>query len=196
MKKMMTAVLAAASLPLTVPADCTWVWNGWESQGVPIRSIQFVPDAGLLMIDDMQADFLGPPGTSYCLSLSNSTGAPARIDAQGTNSVAENDLVLGAEPLPAGRTVVFFYGAEQVQQPFGDGFLCVGAGGSFLARLAPVLPDAAGRAEHALDNTAPVQAATRIQVGSTWHFQAWYQDPAAGGSGFSLTDALAVSFGP
>jgi hypothetical protein len=38
--------------------------------------------------------------------------------------------------------------------------------------------------------------ASVITPGSTWNFQAWFRDTAAGGSAFDLSDAVAVSFRP
>ena len=35
-----------------------------------------------------------------------------------------------------------------------------------------------------------------IVASSTWIFQAWFADPAAGGVGFNLSDALRVRFAP
>ena len=47
-----------------------------------------------------------------------------------------------------------------------------------------------------LDNTNPPSAATQITAGSTWNFQAWFRDPAAGGAFFDLSDGLCLTFGP
>ena len=70
----------------------------------------------------------------------------------------------------------------------GNGLRCVGDG-SGLFRL-PVEVARAGELRHALDlTTTPV-----IVPGSTWHFQGWYRDPAAGGAAFDLTDGLTVTF--
>jgi hypothetical protein len=35
-----------------------------------------------------------------------------------------------------------------------------------------------------------------VAPGSTWYFQAWFRDPAAGGAAFNLSDGLAVTFCP
>jgi hypothetical protein len=47
-----------------------------------------------------------------------------------------------------------------------------------------------------LDNTSPPSAATQITAGSTWNFQAWFRDPAAGGAFFNLSDGLNLTFAP
>jgi len=35
-----------------------------------------------------------------------------------------------------------------------------------------------------------------IQAGEAWRFQFWYRNPAGGGAGFNLSDALLVTFCP
>ncbi len=128
-------------------------------------------------------------GTNYCIGAPNSTVAGASMSATGTDSVANNDLVLLAGPVPD-QPGVFFYGPDQVQVPFGNGFRCVGGQ---LNRLA-VEQAAGGVLSHALDNTSPPAAAGLITPGSTWHFQAWYRDPAAGGANFNLSDGYTILF--
>ncbi|MFT5153290.1 MAG: hypothetical protein ACI841_003290 [Planctomycetota bacterium] len=44
------------------------------------------------------------------------------------------------------------------------------------------------------DITRPASAATVITASSTWHFQAWYQEPLVSGLGFTLTDAGSIVF--
>ncbi len=39
-------------------------------------------------------------------------------------------------------------------------------------------------------------AGSGVQAGVTMRFQYWFRDPAAGGSGHNLTDALAMTFVP
>ena len=139
----------------------------------------------------LSAKWSGGIGTNYCVSTLNSTGAGAVIAATGTSSVAANDVVLAAEPVPD-QPGIFFYGPTQVQQPFGNGFRCVGG---TVGRLAVEL-GVANRITHALDNTQPPNASTVIAAGSTWNFQAWYRDPAAGGASFNLSDGLELTFTP
>ena len=72
-----------------------------------------------------------------------------------------------------GQFALFFTGPEEIQVPFGDGFRCVGAGSVGLFRLGPPqLP------------------------GERRSFQLWYRDPAAGGSGFNLSNGVTVTFCP
>ena len=53
-----------------------------------------------------------------------------------------------------------------------------------------------GQASYAVDNTNPPQPSGQITAGSTWNFQFWYRDPAAGGADFNLSDGLEVTFCP
>ena len=137
----------------------------------------------------------GPAGTNSCISVANSTGNAGTIGASGSQGVSANNLVLEADGLPALQNGVFFYGPVQAQVPFGNGFLCVGTGATGIARLAIEQSDALGFMQHALDLTAPPTSPTTITFGSTWFFQGWYRDPAAGGAAFNLTDGLEVTFG-
>lgn len=136
---------------------------------------------------------------TYCSATANSTGSPAWIDRHGSTSVAANDLVLDVASAIPGQFGVFFYGPEQASVPFGNGLRCVGAGSLGLFRFTPpVLGDLFGDASYAVDlTTAPANAgAGRIDPFSTWNFQFWYRDPAAGGAGFNLSNALQLHFCP
>ena len=80
-----------------------------------------------------------------------------------------------------------------VIDPFGDGVLCLDQGASPLARLA-VTPVAGNVLTTRLPLQMPPTAAATITAGSTWSFQAWFADPAAGGAGFNLSSDLRVTF--
>lgn len=131
-------------------------------------------------------------GTPYCVSSPNSTGSAATMSASGTTSVAANGLELAAGPVPNGETGIFYYGPNQLQIPFGNGTRCVGG---FIGRL-PVTTTAGGQLTSTLDVTSPPNLAVQVTPGSTWFFQAWFRDMAAGGSNFDLSDGLEVSFTP
>jgi hypothetical protein len=127
---------------------------------------------------------------NFCVATPNSTGSAALMGFAGSTSVAMNNFVLRAQPGPIGQPGIFFFGPSENQVALGNGFLCVGAP---LVRLSPtVVFDSTGRMSHALDLTAH----TAIVSGSTWNFQAWFRDPAAGGAFFDLSDGLSVMFQP
>ncbi len=114
------------------------------------------------------------------------------MEASGSNRVLANNLVLRAESVPATQPGLFYYGALQIQTPFGNGAQCFG--GPSLARLPVVQASANGVLETAVDNTMPPSASTIITPGSTWNFQAWFRDPAAGGALFDLSDGYSIMF--
>lgn len=141
-----------------------------------------------------------PDVATYCTAAANSayTGG-ARISWWGTTSITDNDFhltVTGAVPMQFG---LFYYGPNAIQVPFGDGFRCVGGGLVGLFRLSPAqTPDLLGDADRWVDFGAPPADAGYGQIAgfTQWNFQFWYRDPAAGLSGFNLSDALTVTFCP
>ena len=131
----------------------------------------------------------------YCVTSPNSANAEgSRINFSGSTSVSANDFQIIAGFAPAGQTGLFFYGPNQIQTVFGNGFRCVGGA---VTRLNPptVISAPWGEAIHNLDNTDPTHVAN-IQAGTNWNFQFWYRDPAGGGATFNLSDALMIPFGP
>ncbi len=143
---------------------------------------------------------LCPDPMNHCVSSPNSAGPGAVIGWSGTTSVAANDLALHSSGAVPNQFGIFFYGPAQVQLPFGDGYLCVGAGGVGLFRIRPpVLIDAFGTVILPLDYTQPPldSGPGQIEAGDTWNWQFWFRDPAgAGGSGFNTSDGLSVIFCP
>ena len=134
---------------------------------------------------------IGNLGTRYCDGAANSAGPGARMLVEGSTVVSDNDVTLRAAGCPAGVSGLFCFGSARTRAPFGDGSRCVGG---TVRRVHPPVPtDGAGLAVSVLDLTAP-PAAGWIAPGSTWAFQLWYQDAAAMGSGFNLSDGLEVAF--
>jgi hypothetical protein len=131
------------------------------------------------------------PGASYCTATVNSSGGRAHVTTSGTASVAADDLVLRASPVPASTLGLFYFGSSQTEAAFGDGWRCVAGS---LHRL-PVTAASGGVLSRALNAAVP-PAAGLVVPGSTWNFQAWFRDAAAGGAGFNLSDGLRVPFMP
>lgn len=153
-------------------------------------------DDGQIDVAVARFERLGSTWSNYCPTSPNSLGAGALIDASGSSSVAVNDFRLTVLGAAATQFGLFFYGPNQTQQPFGNGFRCVG-GGTF--RLLPaILTDPSGAAQRTLDFTAPPASTGpgAILPGSQWNFQFWYRDPLAGGATFNLSNALTVFFQP
>ena len=129
-------------------------------------------------------------GTNYCSANPNSTGSPTIISGQGSASVAANDLTLRAEPVPNQPFIVFF-GPNQIELPFGNGFRCVGGG------VHRVLPPGFASGQVATQRLDLVTLGGGVIVtDSTWNFQVWYRDPAASPSSFNTSNGLSVDFLP
>ncbi|MFT7670682.1 MAG: hypothetical protein ACI8X5_003393 [Planctomycetota bacterium] len=139
-----------------------------------------------------------PTPTSYCTSLPNTGGVSAVIASSGSTSLSANDLTIAVSGAIPGQFGLFFYGAGQSQTAFGDGFLCVTAGGSGIFRLPPAQAGGVGgEVSRVIDlNTDPhLSGSGAIEAGSTWNFQYWYRD-TVGVSGFNLSNGLSAEFCP
>lgn len=134
-----------------------------------------------------------PDPYNYCTSLANSAGLPSLISHTGTTSIATNDFTLVAQDGVPSQFGLFYYGANEIQLPFGDGYRCVGGS---INRLTPAgLSDGFGTSTKWVDFNAA--SASAITIGSTWKFQHWYRDPAGpGGTGFNYSDGLSATFCP
>ncbi|NUP95427.1 MAG: hypothetical protein HUU28_04610 [Planctomycetaceae bacterium] len=132
-----------------------------------------------------------PLGLPFCLSIANSSGQQALMSASGSTSVSANNLVLSASVVPAQTSGLFLYGTSTSLLPFGNGFKCVGSP----TRRLPVTAANATSLVHAVDLTSG-SASGVITSGTTWYFQAWFRDNAAGGSSTGLSDGLRLTFLP
>ena len=135
----------------------------------------------------------------YCESSPNSASAQgAGIGWIGTQSIWAEEFTLFAHSVPMGQFGIFYYGPNQIQAPFGDGFRCVGAGLLGTYRLPVQQADSFGDVYCALDfNSPPASAGAGMIVdGMEWNFQFWYRDPPGVNATFNLTDALTVEFCP
>ena len=136
--------------------------------------------------------------TNYCQTAPNSVGPGALISHTGTTSIAANDFTVTVTGAVPGKLGLFYYGAEQTEVPFGNGYRCVGPGGIALFRLGPPQAiDAFGYAARLVDFTQPPPGSGpgAIHPGDTWNFQFWYRDPSVG-AGMNLSDALEALFCP
>lgn len=130
-------------------------------------------------------------GSNFCTSDANSTGSAAVMSATGSNSVAANDLVLEASPVPNEPGIIYYGPNELLGVPFGNGTRCVGGS---VHRLPPVF--ASGNAlVYAINNTN-LPTGGDFVAGGTWKFQGWFRDPMGGGMGFDLSDGLSIQFTP
>lgn len=135
---------------------------------------------------------------SYCEGLPNSTGTGATLAVLGTPSLFVDDLSLSLSEAVPGTFGMFLYGPQRVEQPFGDGLLCVGPGSGQVVSLVPAtLTDLLGSLVLELDlHESPFASGPgTIEPGTTWNFQGLYRDPQGSG-GWNSSDAAAVRFCP
>ncbi len=145
-------------------------------------------------IDDLQVtDFgCGCGASNYCISEPNSSGAAGVISASGSFDVGDNDLHLSVAGVASSQPGIFYYGQNQTQIPFGNGFRCIGGS---VVRLPVVWSDGTGSSSYDPDLTN-LPPGGQIDPGSTWNFQYWFRDPVAGGANFDFTDAIEIHFCP
>lgn len=130
--------------------------------------------------------------TNYCSTAPNSVDATgALISYSGSLAIVDNNMSLSAGPVPD-TFGIFFYGPTQVNQPFGQGFLCVG---NPISRLLPPTVGSGNSATRALDFLGTSNE-NLLMPGDTANFQYWYRDPANGAppNDFNLSDGLQVTF--
>jgi len=179
-------------------------WPGQQLEGLTYSRMSFDVGAtpieiyarsvsGNGVINGVQIVRVDEVGTSFCTSSPNSTGVAAELTAFGRTGVEASDLTLRAGPIGAGQPAIFFYGQEEAEVPFGNGTRCVGGQ---VHRLYPfALSDTTGYVTRDLDLAHPVLEGHWSPL-STWKFQAWFRDPAAGDSGFDLSNGLSITFTP
>ena len=160
--------------PSGYPQGAEWIWD---------YASQYNLD-GLI-------DCAGP--ATYCQAGPNSSGAGALIGWSGSGSVSANDLVLDVVGAAASKPGIFYYGPNQIEVPFGDGYRCVGGA---VKRLPVVFTDSFGDVSYALDLTDASLPTATISVGDVWNFQFWFRDPPGTLATFNLSNALSVPFTP
>jgi len=137
-----------------------------------------------------------PEGENECATAPNTAGPGMLVGWSGTTSVSANNLVLVAEGGPPNSVGLFYYGAAATQVPFGNGFRCIG--GTTWRLGPPQFLDANGNTLRFVNYTSPPMSAGggAITAGIQRRFQLWYRNAAAGGAGFNLSDAIALTFTP
>lgn len=164
--------------------------QGSYAQGIALGNS---PDS-VFVVGGTTARLLEDPagiGSSYCVGARNSTGAGASIVVEGSAVVADDDVLRIATGLPPSQPGLFIFSPSAVMFPFGDGFQCVGAP---IHRVnPPVESTPLGTVQRVLELGLP-PAVGVIVPGVTQHFQYWYRDPHAAGTGFNFTDGYQVMF--
>lgn len=184
--------------------------NGFEQilidqAPVPVAQLRVINTGttGVIALDsiDFCAALDAPSiGAPICTpAVSNSSGVPATLRAQGTSFVAGNNVSLIVNDLPA-QSTSFLIGSMTetfTAQPGGSqGNLCIGGAiGRFVGPGQVMNAGALGTFTLPIDlsdlptPTGPVSASP----GDTWYFQAWYRDLVNGAATSNFTDALEVT---
>ena len=173
------------------------------AQGRRMVDIPSVPDTGLgtAPIVDMGAfEAASGPGRFYCGSEPNTSGFRGRIFAEGSASVAANNLTLTADNLSTNEFAIFICGTDRgfVAGPGGSlGNLCVGGSlGRFNAPSQILNTGPNGTLSLAIDLTSLPQPNGPVMAvaGESWHFQAWFRDNILGQSTSNFTDGMTIDF--
>jgi glucose/arabinose dehydrogenase len=137
---------------------------------------------------------------AYCVGAGNTANpSGCTLTSSGSTNMSDNSfslVVSGAVPNQFG---IFFYGPNQTQIAGGNGFICVSGG---LFRLTPpAATDVFGSVFRTVDFTAPPMSAGlgAVVPGSTYNFQFWYRDPAAGAAGgatYNFSSGMSAVFCP
>lgn len=179
--------------PILDEGSIGWVVEGFlgvvATTGIESVIVESQDPDGSLSMDPFELDHMqvAPAASSYCSAVPNSTGGSAAMSATGSANLADNNLTLTAEPVP-NQFFLFFYGSNQQEAPFGNGFLCVSGG---IARINPP-----GLATGSLAMRAVDLPSIGITSPGSLNFQCWYRDPTAGGSLFNLSNGLSIPFAP
>ena len=142
-------------------------------------------------------DFAPGFGTNYCTSSPNSTGSASTISAGGSASLADQDLTLTADNIPASQFGIFYFGPAQLSLPFGNGTRCVGGSAGEPTYRLPVISESGGLLTHSIDFASQGANLAAVQAdGGSVNFQCWYRDPLGGGANFDLSDAYNLVLTP
>ena len=128
-----------------------------------------------------------PGSEEGCL---NSTGVGAILTAEGSTSVAADDLWIRIEQVPPNQNGIVFCGDTNGALPFGDGIRC--ANGN-LTRFGVQTSGSDGILFQ--DDIASIGG---FAAGDTCYFQGWYRDPIGTpcGTHFNVSSGLAITFCP
>ena len=152
----------------------------------------WVPVAGLLLAVPSAAQ---GGASTYCTSMPNSTGAVATLAHFGSLNLTQSSFGLASTGMPVNPSSfgVFTCGTIPTNVPFGNGTLCISPFAPGITKLG-VRPLSTPTVSLGIADSPT--AFSQCTPGSTWYFQFWFRDPAAGGSRFNLSDGLQVSFAP
>ncbi len=180
--------------------------NIWVSHSISTAFRRYSPTGNILMgltVPDGQnprfIEIFEPTlAVPYCApAVPNSTGLPARIEADGSPFVLDGSLTLTAFDLPPGEFGYFLVGSTQgaVTPPGSQGVLCLTCGftgcsgiGRF-NQAGRIIVGPTGSIDVDL-GALPLFPPVAVAPGETWNFQCWFRDLGSN----NFTDAVSVTF--
>jgi hypothetical protein len=198
-----------ASVPVTIPADCTWNWLGWQ---IPQGASRIVVASnhssnGYILMDELELDTapVNPTPTVYCTPGTTTNGCLGSISASANPVVAHSaPCQLSVSGVEGQKSGILFYGLAQNIQPW-----CSIGGNSFLCVKAPTqrtIAQPSGGTFGACDGTFALdwnawQLANGGALGQPFaagdkvYVQGWFRDPPACKT-TNMTDAIELTYLP
>ncbi|HTF88428.1 MAG TPA: hypothetical protein VK843_08465 [Planctomycetota bacterium] len=119
----------------SVPATCTWGWQGWQVNGGPaikrvkITGINGFNGGGFIDMDDMQVDYgpVCPVAVTYCTAKINSLGCTPSIGSTGTASASAGSgfVLKGINVRNVKPGLLLYTNNGRATTPFQGGLLCI-----------------------------------------------------------------------
>lgn len=132
-------------------------------------------------------------GGTYCQSTPNSTGVMAEMAVVGSNKLAAQQLVLGAEFLPQNSLGYFLFSQDTGDVlGFGgsQGRLCLGGS---IFRLSNFIQSSGANGAVALPLPfGQLPPAATLAAGESWNFQYWFRDTSGGQATSNTSSAVCV----
>ena len=200
-----------ASVPVTIPADCTWNWLGWQIPQGAARIVSISnhtgSNGGYILMDELELDTTpsNPTPTVYCTPGTTTNGCLGSISASANPNVAHNNTCqLSVSGVEGQKSGILFYGLSSNIQPW-----CSLGGNSLLCVKAPTqrtIAQPSGGTAGACDGSFGLdwnawQVANSgalgqpFAAGNNVYVQGWFRDPPACKT-TNMTDAVELTYVP
>jgi len=153
----------------------------------------------------------GGIGTAFCFGVgcpcgnddpaagcANSTGSGATLEAQGSTSIAADELSFHAAGLPTNKVGLLIMGTHAVNVPFKDGIRCFGGQIQRFWKHKNSGQTGTLMFDHVIWQFANIQN-VQLQPGDTRNFQIWHRDTGNGSpcnQRSNLTHSVQLTFTP
>jgi hypothetical protein len=132
-----------------------------------------------------------PDFQRYCPTRPNSTGWPAEIDFEGSNSTGTNYLVVKCRNIPRGQNAILAWGYGGVPgYPFGNGNLCLDMWQGVVSFRDMQISNEMGFTS--LRILPYPDFPLQIQPGTTFYYQWFFRDPVD--AGFNSSDGMSITY--